>query len=208
MVSTVHEIDNEHDDQNDAEDVEETPDDLDDDEKELKEDDSDDVGKDLIGDLQKRFEAAKWKHDKYTVPKHKMSSVGLLARHIGQGVEKSLSDRRNQRIIVYIDRRRQHSDDDPEEDPEDDLNSNSKDKPQDMDKGASSGDDLPYTMPDENDTIYIVQPSEERFSAIPSDFSPETLFWSSTQCLLPRLQSEGQIPNNKWRLYRVLIFNR
>merc|ERR1719378_1691802 len=51
-------------------------------------------------------------------------------------------------------------------------------------------------MPDENDTIYIVQPSEERFSAIPSDFSPETLFWSSTNvychdCKVKVLTDEG-----------------
>ena len=119
----------------------------------------DDVDKDCIGDLEERLKGMGWKYTKCEHPDSDGADAKQLTlkRKMEHQLRTLLADRRKQRIIVYIDRR----------------------NPKRVDIGKESVDIWA-------DSIYFVQPLDEQFSQIPDGHSPETLFWASTQCLLPR----------------------
>lgn len=143
----------------------EDPDDDDPDDDEKKEGDPNDWDKDHIGDLEQKMDGMKWKYTKCQHPDLEEEDAAepkqkRLRRNMAEGLRKLLDQRRNQRVIVYIDRR----------------------KP----KGAANDNKEQPEVAIWADSIYFVQPLEEKFSRIPEEHSVESLLWASTQCMGPR----------------------
>jgi len=139
------------------------------------------AGVDCIGNLEWRLTNAKWKFEKIVIDdKERMN------RQFLKNLEKLLNGRRNQRILVYVDRR----------------------NPQNVvsvdgcAQYIAGGYDRLKARPSNvkrtwADTVYFVQAPQKRFGELPDreENTPEAAFWASSQCMFPRVK-EDKFPQN------------
>eukprot|EP01083_Nonionella_stella_P296730 1007924_1 len=151
------------------------------------------IGADKIGNLDYRLKTNKFKYES-VMNQHKEK----IKRNFAQQLESFISGR-SQRIIIYIDRRNPKyviSENKCADYIKNNYGLNCDDNGNSLQKEFRDGRKASNKKKTWNDKIYFVQTNEKKYNEIPSEHTPETSFWSSTQCMLPQVNGEN-MPQDK-----------
>eukprot|EP00484_Ammonia_sp_Unknown_P029668 CAMPEP_0197043950 /NCGR_PEP_ID=MMETSP1384-20130603/20119_1 /TAXON_ID=29189 /ORGANISM="Ammonia sp." /LENGTH=535 /DNA_ID=CAMNT_0042475327 /DNA_START=35 /DNA_END=1642 /DNA_ORIENTATION=+ len=163
---------------------------IDDEDDPDEEDPDDDVVVDRVGKLKYRLDANKYKYSMFTVDQPTVAGIKRSFVHNLQEVLKK--EGRNQRCIVYVDRRDENGFDKMADAEflkyvQSNYGQNADDDAKDAkDKGAAG-----------KDRVYVVQPAEETYRVLPTQFRSVAGINMSSSCMLPHIKQEEGLKNAK-----------
>jgi len=131
--------------------------------------------------LEYRLKSAGWTYEKIVIKK-----MDRLDRAFRTQLVTMLEDRRNQRVLVYVDRRNPAHVVSEEECQQYIIDGYGRLEVRDDEKVKRTW----------LDTVYFVQVPKERFRVLPEGNTPETSFWASAQCMFPRVKEDAMEQND------------